>query len=352
MAIVPEREAPWQPDEGQYISGSAYGGYFPEAMPTGLVPPWERLDPELERLEEEGQQLRAENKARIERLESNDWLVPAEKAKLVSGELTEEQAAEMGQYRKRMFTEAKAMRDEAKRPKTGRERFIKTVINNPMFGGIDPRFIDRQKAKKELKGVKLAEYKKAHQESFDKDATGSTLFKMMVVSTKEADQEIDSKTDKRITILGNLIKHYDGQQKARVEAVQKQREAAFTHRRAIQMAVVKEQMIRGRELKPETRTTLQKNYTAFQAQKPDYKGSLVDFKKALAEKDPLQLVLSLAGRDFRVMSGQKTLGDVAMEYMDAITTLKGGTTAKKRERKIVGGTMFERHEDNKWYPVQ
>ena len=193
----------------------------PEAIPSWIVP--RRIDAELQRLEKEGQQLRAENEARTKELQDRDWLIPAEKAKLVSGELTQEQAAEMGQYRKRMFTEAKAMRDEAKRPKTGRERFIKTVINNPMFGGIDPRFIDRQKAKKELKGVKLAEYKKAHQESFNKDATGSTLFKMMVTSTQEADQEIDSNTDKQITILDNLIKHYDGREKARMEAAQKAR---------------------------------------------------------------------------------------------------------------------------------
>lgn len=78
----------------------------------------------------------------------------------------------------------------------------------------------------------------------------------------------------------------------------------------------------------DTRTSRQKEYDRFKQTNPAYKGSIIDFNKAMKEKDPDQVALELAAKDWSVLAGKKSLADAAIGYRKAWSTLKGEQTTK------------------------
>jgi tetratricopeptide (TPR) repeat protein len=71
----------------------------------------------------------------------------------------------------------------------------------------------------------------------------------------------------------------------------------------------------------DTRTARQKEYDRYKEVNPNYKGSIIDFRKAMTAKDPNEIFLSLASKDLRVMSGRMSLGDAAIEHKKAYQQL-------------------------------
>jgi len=80
--------------------------------------------------------------------------------------------------------------------------------------------------------------------------------------------------------------------------------------------------------KQPSKPQIQKVYNLFKQQNPNYKGTILDFNKAWKAKDPDEVALGLAAKDWRVLGGKVGLADAALEYRKAWTQLKGQTTSK------------------------
>ena len=74
------------------------------------------------------------------------------------------------------------------------------------------------------------------------------------------------------------------------------------------------------------KTTLIKQFEYFKKNNPNYKGTMLDFNKAMKEKDPDQVALELAAKDWGVLAGKKSLADAAIGYRKAWDVLKGDST--------------------------
>ena len=79
------------------------------------------------------------------------------------------------------------------------------------------------------------------------------------------------------------------------------------------------------EAKGETPTAREREMASFKEANPNWRGDIVAFKKLMSAKDADEFALSAAGKDYRVMLGQKTMAEVAKEYKSAWMELKGET---------------------------
>jgi len=117
---------------------------------------------------------------------------------------------------------------------------------------------------------------------------------------------------------------------ADASALQKQKDKAAMERKKLEVRAKKEAD------KKDTRTNSQKEFDRYKKNNPEYAGDLVEFQGMMAEakksKDPMQMFLSLAGKDLRVLSNTKSLGDVAVEYYKSANALEAAMDGGKKTR--------------------
>ena len=88
-------------------------------------------------------------------------------------------------------------------------------------------------------------------------------------------------------------------------------------------AAVKDYLTLKNMEKEGTLTTTKKNYDEYKAQHPDYKGDILEFKKAWDKKDVDEQSISLAQKDYKVMSGAVDIYEKANEIKQALLKLRG-----------------------------
>lgn len=203
-----------------------------------------------------------------------------------------------------------------------------------------------------LKGIPRGTRLTAEQEQHFSDQAFQ-LFKMCFA---EAAGSIENAKD----ALSNMMSRFDKMQEEQIaRATQAARETP-AEREAREKRLI---AYREKVKKPTTKAGAAaiQVYDRFRAENPDYKGDIKDFQKALRAKDPLEMVLGLAGKDFRVQVGTMSLGEVAQQYLDAITKLKGGPSeakmpdAKLHKGKIIRDTVTgKRYKSNgtKWVEIK
>ncbi|MDY6857427.1 MAG: hypothetical protein SWO11_22525 [Thermodesulfobacteriota bacterium] len=93
---------------------------------------------------------------------------------------------------------------------------------------------------------------------------------------------------------------------------------------------IKKELVKGAR---ETKTTLQKNFSAFKKDNPGFKGNVADYKRIMkkAEKDPWEAAIKLARDDARVRDEGGELLDIATEYYNILS--RG--PKKKIEGKVI-----------------
>lgn len=103
-----------------------------------------------------------------------------------------------------------------------------------------------------------------------------------------------------------------------------------------EVAEAREKGYRGvQKSKEEKMSALHREYQEYKEMVPSFDGTMLDYKKIRDAKDPIQIALGLASRDYRLIMPDKglTLEMVAKEYLDAMKGLGGRIPSPKMDDK-------------------